>query len=138
MKKVLVVFLALMFLLAGCGSGGVAQADYDELCEEYDDLEAEYSELEDSYDDLEKSYDDLLEKSRKYDKLQADYDLLKAEYDLITSEDYSETFIMDAMIKQISEDAVGGKVGNRYVAIFPIEEVYSAKDNVELLSLIHI
>lgn len=87
MKKVIVVFLALLFLLAGCS--GVAQAEYDVLEEEYEELEEKYDFLRADYvkkseklDELQADYDNLeadyKEKSEKLEELQADYDALKA------------------------------------------------------------
>ena len=50
MKKVLVVFLALMLLLSGCVAvEGVAQEKYDALQEEYSALQAEYETLAEEY-----------------------------------------------------------------------------------------
>lgn len=59
MKKVVVIFLALMMLLAGCGSGEVTQADYDALQARYDELKADYDALAEKYDKLLSSSDDV-------------------------------------------------------------------------------
>lgn len=80
--------------------------------------------------------DEQAKLQEKYNDLKTDYDLLKMEYDLINSDDYSETLIMDTAIKQVSEDATGGKVGSRYIAVFPFEEFEGMEDHAEFLGTV--
>ena len=65
MKKVSVLLLALLLLLVGCGTEGVAQAEYDELQAEYDELQEKYDELKETCVELEETCDEL-EEMRDY------------------------------------------------------------------------
>lgn len=128
MKKILVVFLALMFLLGMVGCGDKAEAArVDELEAELESLRYEYKELEARHDALNDDYFDML----------VEKEMWRAKYEAQSSpadEPGSATSAMDTVIKQMSESAVGGKVGRYYIAVLPLSEAEKSSEYSDLLA----
>ena len=59
MRKIAVLILAMVLLLVGCDSSGIAQEEYDALKAEQEELQNEYDKLKENYDSLAKTWEEI-------------------------------------------------------------------------------